>query len=505
MSNVRSTLVSSLALFACAFITLFLLTADVFHPSMDEGIYLEGASRVVTGQVPYRDFFAYTGPLIYWLQALLEMVFGRNLPMLRLSVALSFGLCTAGVCAMVSMLRGWRPGVVAGLVFFGLTSYSLYRFTIGHRWLSAGLFSVAAVLALHALLPLKHRSRVAFGAGFFAAAAAWATPTFVVPMALILLWFPLRAREQDGRRQGLFYLAGAVAASLPAAAWLIAHGALVPMFDNLVWASSSYRRANTVWYGYYPGFKLTAGIRHMANQFRLGLPALLIPICLVLAMVEVWRRKRTGAEELLAVIALGMFLTSYPRWDVNQLLYVTMPFYALIAVWIHDVPVASFGRAVATASLIVSAAFGSFLTQQVDSFTYFDTRVGRLRHVPESGLALEALEKRILPRASILVFPYMPVLSWALDGRNVTSYSYLQPGMMSAEDERRMLAQLKANPPDYILRQYLPDEQVLTVWPNSDPARMDFNSIEQFMMDGYEDVDRIRALNFDIRVLVRAR
>ncbi len=42
----------------------------------DEGIYLDGARRILNGQVPYRDFFVLTGPGAFWNVAAFFQLFG---------------------------------------------------------------------------------------------------------------------------------------------------------------------------------------------------------------------------------------------------------------------------------------------------------------------------------------------------------------------------------------------------------------------------------------------
>jgi len=183
---------ASIAVFVATAIVMFLVTADIFYPSMDEGIYLEGASRLLAGQVPYKDFFAYTGPVVYWVGAALEALFGRDLTLLRLSVCFALGLTTAGLFGMTSLFRGWRAGLVATRIFFGFTIYSIYRFPIGHRWLSTGFFTLAAMLALYAAAALGSRRTQrmwAFASGAAAALAAWTTPTYAAALLLTAGWF----------------------------------------------------------------------------------------------------------------------------------------------------------------------------------------------------------------------------------------------------------------------------------------------------------------------------
>ena len=50
-----------------------------------------------------------------------------------------------------------------------------------------------------------------------------------------------------------------------------------------------------------------------------------------------------------------------------------------------------------------------------------------------------ALEQRIPEGENVFVLPYLPVIDYLLKTRNPTSYSWLQPGMMSHEDEAIVL------------------------------------------------------------------
>src|SRR5690349_8050457 len=49
----------------------------------DEGILLQGAVRILQGQVPYRDFFSFYTPGGYYLYAALFKVFGTSIVVAR--------------------------------------------------------------------------------------------------------------------------------------------------------------------------------------------------------------------------------------------------------------------------------------------------------------------------------------------------------------------------------------------------------------------------------------
>src|SRR5262244_1605743 len=53
----------------------------------DEGIILQGAERILHGEVPYRDFFSFYTPGSFYLIALLFSVFGDSFAVARISLA----------------------------------------------------------------------------------------------------------------------------------------------------------------------------------------------------------------------------------------------------------------------------------------------------------------------------------------------------------------------------------------------------------------------------------
>jgi hypothetical protein len=75
--------------------------------------------------------------------------------------------------------------------------------------------------------------------------------------------------------------------------------------------------------------------------------------------------------------------------------------------------------------------------------------------------------------------------------------------MMSREDEAVVLRELEARPPQFILRQYLPYNQILSVWPHSDRSAMAFPSIEAFIARRYVPVEDVKSEHFALRLFAR--
>ena len=69
----------------------------------DEGIVLQGAQRILAGQVLYRDFFSFYTPGSYYALALVFRIFGSSLAVARTALAL-----TGGILSVVSYLLARR-------------------------------------------------------------------------------------------------------------------------------------------------------------------------------------------------------------------------------------------------------------------------------------------------------------------------------------------------------------------------------------------------------------
>src|SRR5580658_6936817 len=77
--SVRPLWILTTLVWLSAFILLMSLEGNLFVPSSDEGLNLEGASRLLDGQRPYVDFFGHASPGAYLYQALVFRLAGRSI------------------------------------------------------------------------------------------------------------------------------------------------------------------------------------------------------------------------------------------------------------------------------------------------------------------------------------------------------------------------------------------------------------------------------------------
>lgn len=496
------------AVFIGALIFLTDLVGDVFHPSLDEGIYLEGGERLLNGQVPYRDYFAFTGPLTYWLQAWLENIFGREMPPLRLSATGSLALMTLAVFGLTARLTDWSFGLGTAIVYLGYFSASTYMIIVNHRWVSAALACLALWAAVEATTKTATRPKVLWIlAGVAAAASAWATPSFILGVGVYLGWLAWRDRQHL-----LPFCGGILLVSVPAIIWLASHGALMPMIDNLFWVASRYSKANSVPYAYAvggpgphwddvdPSLTLYMRIMLFIGAARYYIAPIGVPVLLVIYGFIAWRGRLDAQRQLLVLSAAAVFLTSYPRWDLNQLLFIMAPFAVLIALLAYRLPLLAQPALMVVAFLWATMNYTAAWRVAAKDVT-FPTRVGYQRGPVLMATAYERLEARVPEGATLFAFPYLPSLGFALHARNPIRYSFLQPGMMSKQDEANALGDLERTPPRFIIRQYFPDDQVLHTWPNSDRSTLAMSSIRQFIERRYRFVERVQSPHFDIELM----
>jgi len=211
---------------AFAFALAYTAAGRGFFP-MDQSIVFDGAYRVASGQVPYRDFVLPFGPAVFWLQALLFEVFGVGVFAYRLGGALANALGAACAMAIVRALFA-QPRWLAWLAG-GITA-AWFCAPFGTLWMEQtaflfGFFALALLIARLSLPSPPARggglALAASGACAFAAllgkqnAGGYLLPLF--PVLIALRFAPsLRAIV----REGLWWGAGFAGAAAVFALWL---------------------------------------------------------------------------------------------------------------------------------------------------------------------------------------------------------------------------------------------------------------------------------------------
>lgn len=493
--------IAPLLVFLLAFAFLFWLVGHrLLLLNNDEGIYLDAGRRVAEGQAPYRDFFYLSGPGTPWIMGLSMKLFGTNLPAARLPLIFDLSLMAALIFWMTRRLAG--PGAVpavAAFLFFGFSVAQPSVLLPNHRWDSGAMTLAAIVLAWTSReRPRWYTSSLA---GLACAAAVWTTPSLGLFALILALWHLLDRRMRSSARS---FLAGGFFGLVSGVAVLYSQGALASMLDQLTWIGRNYAGANRMFYGEVIGgygalVKGASGLEFAivgAILFFFTLPAWL-PILATagwaLHLRRSWPELEAIRVEIAYLLACGAVLIAAqaPRLDLPHLMFASPVYYALAAALsariLKGVPLA-----VCTAVFLLAAGtYAGFACLTRLKEQPVQTRAGRASMNPDEASVLAALESYVKPRDSLFVFPYMPVFYFALDGRNPTRYSFLQPGMSSPDDEASVLRDLQHDPPQWIVYMTLKPADYLRIWPSSDPSRLRMESIERFIADGYAPVTQV--------------
>lgn len=491
----RPRILLGLAVFAISFAYVWWIAGDLFSLGVDEGIYLEGGRRVAAGQVVYRDFFVLTGPLTFWTEGGLARWGGTDIPLLRLPMLLDVAFLAWAVYWLAAQFESQWFAAGLALVFLAFESRP-HLLVVKHRWDSAAL-ATAAVLAAVAADRRGSRSLWLLS-GALGAAAAWATPSVAWVAVPLLLWAARR-----GLAPALAWLAGGAAVTAAAAGYLASNHALGPMIEALRWTAANYTQANSVPYG-APGplpdaaRVAVSGWWHQAARLAASafasLPAVLPAAALGGWAWRLWKRREaaeTRAIVPLLAVTLALVFSAWPRWSSLQLLFVAAIPFTLCGILLHRWMDARRRPALYAAFLLLAALAGFQKIAAAFDYSGFSTRAGWMRGTPEDVEFLEPFERRIQPGDSLFVFPYLPVLYPLLDAHNPTRYLYLQPGMMTAGDEREAIAEVEAGRPRWVVMEELPRESILEVWPRSEPSRIPMEAMHRYLRTHYREVEQV--------------
>jgi len=218
----------------------------------------------------------------------------------------------------------------------------------------------------------------------------------------------------------------------------------------------------------------------------LALPALL-PIGAAVGWgLSLVRRSVAQRAEILYLLGVmaALVASAFPRADVMHLAFVAAPAYVLATVWISRN--LSLQACLRMGFLPVIFAL-LFLAQSVSA--RFRGRevaspVGTL-HAHEDSAELASLLATVHAGDSLYVHPYLPVLYFWTQARNPTRYAYLNPGMMTGDDEARVLEDLRRRPPQWVLYLPLTREEFLRVFSSGRGAEHTFPRVEAWIHEGY--------------------
>ncbi len=459
----------------------------------DEGIVLQGAQRILRGEVLYRDFFSFFTPGSYYFLALLFKVFGSSFLVARTALVFFGGIYSAiayllarRVCSRGSAL------FVAGLVT--LTTLP-YRFEVLHNWDST-LWACLAVYCAVRWLESPHW-KWAFATGSLASLtflfeqSKGAGLLLGLGAGLVAITLLDRQRTLWKGTQSLGLAMGVAWPFLLTVAYFGAQHSLPLMLADWFWPLQYYSLANHVPYGYQNWSESTLHLLFSSGSLTVRLvtmvaisPCFLVPALpfaavglLVYWIVQMSRRrepKTVGAHYVLICAALSGLLLSVVigRADIIHFMYL-LPLFCLLLGWMidgRDIPGRRF-RAVKpffiTYAVIAFLLFATpLLLRALNARNQVQTRRGVV-NVPARDTVVEHVQAHVGAGEKILVYPYLPLYYYLTDTFSPTRYEYFQPGMHTPQQAQEILAEVAAARVPVVLFEASFWEKIPTSWPGT--------------------------------------
>jgi hypothetical protein len=482
----------------------------------DEGIVLEGAERILRGQVPYRDFFSFYTPGSYYWTALLFRVFGNSMLAPR-TVLMIYGGLFAVLGYLLARRVSSRSASLIAVALSMLVSLP-YSFYVQHSWDS----SLLALLSIYCAVRMWENSGSgwALGTGSFAALTVLFEHSRGAGLVFgIAVGFGLLTARNSWKFSIKQLSMLAVGFAWPFAltfAYFGSQHAVGVMLDDWIWPLHHYSAANRVGYGY---LHLSSGQWNAlhtgswlwrAFAFFVISPVVVIALLPLLSFgIMIWQTSRlsTGAGHLrvsyyvlLGAALLGLWLpVAVLRPDLAHLIYLT-PLFAIAGAWIldaRDVPlkILRIGRHVLVWYLLGSfAAFGlALLLNATGAKNTLATRRGLLKSA-EADTVIPYIQAHVATGQEIFVYPYQPLYYYLTATSNPTSFDFLQPGLHTAEQTAHMLDELEKHRTNVAIftpsfRDFMP-----VSWPNTPLSVIGAkDSVAEYLLQHYRVCQILRS------------
>ncbi|MBZ5526892.1 MAG: glycosyltransferase family 39 protein [Acidobacteriia bacterium] len=500
----------------CAYLYLF-RRYSAMDP--DEGIILQGAQRILRGEVLYRDFFSFYTPGSYYFLAALFKIFGNSILVAR-TVLVFFG----GIFSVVNYLlarrvcsRGSALCVAAMVTLTCLP----YRFLVLHNWDSTLWACLALYCAVRWMESLRWTWAFATGSltslTFLFEQSKGAGLALGMGAGILVVAYLGRQKEMLAKQVLLAAGAGLLWPIALTFGYFTAQHGITQMLADWLWPLQHYTRANRVPYGYQ---NWSDSARHLLfGSGTVGArlvallavtPSLLLPVLPLLAigLLGYWivrmRRKQAPPAKcsyyvMLNAALAGLLLSVVlVRADIVHFMYLAPLFYLLFA-WLldgRDIP----GRVFRAAKPLLIACFvlaflsmsaALLLRATVARFTA-ETRRGVVK-LPSPDTVLPSLQAHTTPGETILVHPYLPLYYYLTGTYSPSRYDYLQPGMSTPAQYQETLAQVASKRLRVVLLETSFMDKIPTSWPETPLLAIADDPATDYILGHYHPCQRLQS------------
>lgn len=470
----------------------------------DEGAVLAQASRILAGEVYYRDLDAYPLPAASYLLAAAMALFGEHLAVARWLAAAVYAAVVVSLFAVARWVMAPQPALLAGVALLAFKWLAWPNFT-AYLYSDVAFALACASVALFLSQGSGRGTGRLFCAGLLAGFALLCKQTVGLylagaNMALLAGGHLILGGARSGRGSRLpsvlAYGAGVLAALLPALAYFAVHGVLGSLFESaflrpltgyLGTSGVSFAEPLRWWkfgelepslsYMVHPYWQLLQGERLPGEAWQpvwwalgeffsrvLYTSVLVVAIAYAALWVEAWRRDPAPRERRaleLGVLAFAVLLSALPRADFPHVVSV-YPL-LLVAVFALSGPLARHLGSVRPAlhrlgTLAVVATLLATLVLAAWDHTFLSHRMeldrATLHVAPDHGYVASVVRYVTdeVPHGEPILVVFHEAHFYFLANRH-TRWPFVQiyPGMEGPHGGRALVAELERDPPRVIV------------------------------------------------------
>lgn len=419
----------------------------------DQGILSWAGDVVLRGGTPYRDAWDMKGPIVYYVFALTQAVFGVSLWGIRLTDGVLLIAATACVGRAVTRLMGANTGRWAAILFFlWYASHSYWHTAQPDGWVGMLL----AVLFLPRFVqsrPLTTAAAVGIGIGI-------GLTSLVKPIYTVLLLLPaLYSLSVEDRRPIRTMSAVAAGWLLPITlciAWFASRGAL----GDLI---AVYLRYPATAYADLGRMPLSDRARGLIEYFfqapvmAVGLPAA------IAGALALWRTHRPVALVLVVWMLLTFSIVVLQgRFFAYHWLPMLPAAVLLIVAGLHDVWPRARVLVLATAALLIALVLAPVAWEEARFVSWIAGRIGTAAYYDGYGnagnemRAVEWLQKSGRD-GKVFVFGWNTGIAWLSRRETISRFGFSMPLLIGpetgirAEYRDEVLQELRADLPRFII------------------------------------------------------
>lgn len=476
----------------------------------DEGIVLQGAERILHGELPYRDFFSFYTPGSFYLVAFLFRTFGDSFVVARASLTVA-----GAICSVVTYLLARRVcslGISLFAAILATTAGAAFRFLVLHNPYSTLLCCLAVYAAVKFLETQK--SGWAFAVGSLAALTFLTEQSkgagLCIGLAIGFLLLQTLGRTQLLQTPMIVALALGFAWPLALTfGYFWSHQAIHVMLQSWLWPLQHYTQANHVPYGFQNWSDHSREIIFHTGplwirviQTLVASPGLLVPLLpliaggiLIYLCLHLWRRRDAPADShyylLTCSILVGLLASIVAvRADILHFMYLS-PLWYLVLAWV----LGSNGirnRALLAARPLLTAysltIFGllgmAVLLAATGAQLQLDTRRGVIKTF-QNDTVVPYLQAHIPPGKTLLVYPYLPLYNYLTATLSPSPYDYFQPGMNTPAQAQEIVSSLETQQAQAILFEPWFPEKFANSWPGTPLPAIANDPVSDYIVRNY--------------------